>query len=124
MSSDDKKQKEKGMENTDSHLSERLEKLSKTLDAHLGEPSGKKETNKTSALSGLSQAWKMSSEFIAAIFVGGVLGWMADSWLGTKPWGMIILLLLGFAAGVLNVLREAGKVAQPEHRLNSGKKQD
>lgn len=37
---------------------------------------------------------------------------------------MIILLMFGFAAGVLNVLREAGKVAQPERRLNSRDKQD
>lgn len=124
MSSDHKKQKEQDVEKSDGHLSERLEKLGKTLDTHLGEASTKEESNKTSALSGLSQAWKMSSEFIAAIFVGGALGWMADSWLGTKPWGMIILLLLGFAAGVLNVMREAGKIAQPERRLNSGKKQD
>lgn len=30
----------------------------------------------TSAMSGLSQAWKISSEFVAAIFVGGhSAGW-------------------------------------------------
>ena len=36
---------------------------------------------------------------------------------------MIVLLLLGFAAGVLNVLRVVGKVAQPEERVKprSGK---
>ncbi|KZL18795.1 ATP synthase protein I [Pseudovibrio axinellae] len=124
MSPDENEQRKEGMKETDSHLSERLENLGKTLDTRLEETSGKEEPNKTSALSGLSQAWKISSEFIAAIFVGGALGWMADSWLGTKPWGMIVLLLLGFAAGILNVLREAGKVAQPERRINSGNKQD
>ncbi len=124
MSPEENKQSKKDMKESDRHLSERLEQLGKTLDTHLEESSAKEEPNKTSAMAGLSQAWKMSSEFIAAIFVGGVLGWMADSWLGTKPWGMIILLMLGFAAGVLNVLREAGKVAHPENRINSRKKQD
>lgn len=124
MSPDENKQSKKDMKETDRHLSERLEKLGKTLDTRLDEASAKEEPNRTSAMSGLSQAWKMSSEFIAAIFVGGALGWMADSWIGTKPWGMIILLMLGFVAGILNVLREAGKVAGPERRMNSGKKQD
>ncbi len=62
---------------------------------------------------GYAQAMKLSSEFIAAIIVGAVLGYVFDRFLGTAPWGMIILLLLGFCAGVLNVLRSAGKVATP-----------
>ena len=62
---------------------------------------------------GYAQAMKLSSEFIAAIIVGAVLGYVLDRFLGTTPWGMIILLLLGFCAGVLNVLRSAGKVATP-----------
>ncbi|NTF41069.1 AtpZ/AtpI family protein [Rhizobium rhizogenes] len=62
---------------------------------------------------GYAQAMKLSSEFIAAIIVGAVLGYVLDRFAGTAPWGMIILLLLGFCAGVLNVLRSAGKVATP-----------
>ena len=62
---------------------------------------------------GYAEAMKLSSEFIAAIVVGGVLGYVLDRYSGTKPWGMIILLLLGFCAGVLNVLRSAGLVSQP-----------
>ena len=62
---------------------------------------------------GYAEAMKLSSEFIAAIAVGGVLGFALDRYAGTSPWGMIVLLLLGFCAGVLNVLRSAGLVAQP-----------
>ncbi|MBN8950348.1 MULTISPECIES: AtpZ/AtpI family protein [unclassified Rhizobium] len=62
---------------------------------------------------GYAQAMKLSSEFIAAIIVGAVLGYLFDRFVGTAPWGMIILLLLGFCAGVLNVLRSAGKVSTP-----------
>jgi ATP synthase protein I len=36
------------------------------------------------------------------------LGWLLDRWLGISPWGLIVFLLLGFAAGVLNVMRAAG----------------
>ncbi len=43
--------------------------------------------------------------------VGAGLGWLIDRWLGISPWGLIVFLLLGFAAGVLNVMRSAGLVA-------------
>ncbi|KAA0699668.1 F0F1 ATP synthase assembly protein [Neorhizobium sp. P12A] len=71
---------------------------------------------------GYAEAMKLSSEFIAAIIVGAVLGYLFDRFVGTAPWGMIILLLLGFCAGVLNVLRAAGKVASPGADLRTGKK--
>lgn len=62
---------------------------------------------------GFSQALKLSSEFVSAIIVGALLGYLLDRWIGTAPWGMIVFLLLGFCAGVLNVLRMTGKVATP-----------
>ncbi len=42
---------------------------------------------------------------MAAILVGAGLGWIIDSFLPTRPWATVVLLLLGFAAGVLNVVR-------------------
>lgn len=55
--------------------------------------------------SGLTLGWRLGSEFVAAIIVGAGLGYLLDMFLPTRPWGMIVLLLLGFAAGVLNVVR-------------------
>jgi ATP synthase protein I len=62
---------------------------------------------------GYAMAVKLSSEFISAIIVGGLLGYLLDWLAGTSPWGLIVLLLLGFCAGVLNVLRASGKVTTP-----------
>ena len=45
--------------------------------------------------------------------MGAGLGYLLDRIAGTAPWGMIVFLLLGFAAGVLNVMRATGKVADP-----------
>jgi ATP synthase protein I len=42
--------------------------------------------------------------------VGAAIGWALDYWLRISPWGMIVFVLLGFAAGVLNVMRVAGVV--------------
>ena len=58
-------------------------------------------------MSGLSRGWRLASEFVAAILVGAGLGYLIDSFLPTRPWAMVVLLLLGFAAGVLNVVRAA-----------------
>ncbi|WP_182419183.1 AtpZ/AtpI family protein [Bartonella sp. HY038] len=59
-----------------------------------------------------SYAIKLSSEFLAAIVVGVVLGLGFDQLIGTNPWGLIVFLFLGFAAGVMNVLRSVGMIEQ------------
>lgn len=67
--------------------------------------------SRSGGVAGYGQALKLSSEFIAGIAVGAGLGWVIDRMAGTSPWGLIIFLLLGFGAGVLNVMRSAGMVA-------------
>ncbi|WP_316861364.1 AtpZ/AtpI family protein [uncultured Cohaesibacter sp.] len=63
--------------------------------------------------SGLALAWRLGSEFIAGVLVGAGVGWLIDELLGSRPWGLIIFLFLGFLAGMLNMLRAAGKVPPP-----------
>lgn len=58
--------------------------------------------------SGWGEATKIASEFVAGIVVGVVLGLIIDRAFGTSPFGLIVCLMLGFAAGVLNVLRTQG----------------
>ncbi|MCT7373626.1 AtpZ/AtpI family protein [Chelativorans salis] len=62
--------------------------------------------------SDFANALKLSSEFIAGVLVGAALGWFIDRMAGTSPWGLIVFLLLGFGAGILNVLRSAGQIAE------------
>ncbi len=87
-----------------SSLEQRLAK-SRAEDAKQAAPSTGKP--------GYGNALKMSSEFISAILVGALIGYLIDTFAGTTPWAMIIMLLLGFVAGVLNVLRSTGSVADP-----------
>jgi ATP synthase protein I len=53
----------------------------------------------------LALAWRIGVELVVAIVVGTGLGWAFDRWLGTAPWGMIVMFFLGTAAGMLNVWR-------------------
>ena len=74
--------------------------------------------------SGYARGFRLSSELVAGVIVGAGLGWLIDRWFGVSPWGLIVFLLLGFAAGVLNVMRSAGVVASPgfDDRLRKDRK--
>ena len=58
--------------------------------------------------SAMARGFRLSSELIAGVVVGAVIGWGFDRLLSTSPWGLIVFFLLGFAAGVVNVIRSAG----------------
>ena len=45
------------------------------------------------------------SHLVGAPAGGFLIGWLLDRWLGTKPWLMLVLLFVGFAAGIRNVIR-------------------
>jgi ATP synthase protein I len=71
--------------------------------------------------SAIARGFRLSSELVAGVLVGAAIGWALDHWLGISPWGMIVFVLLGFAAGVLNVMRSAGVIAARNvNRPNSG----
>jgi ATP synthase protein I len=97
----------------DKALAERLGALELRLKAAAGNQAvppaqgGAGEAN-SSGPSGLGQALRLSGEFTAGIIVGGGLGWAVDRWLGTSPFGMILFVMLGFAAGMMNAMRAAG----------------
>ncbi|HTL62129.1 MAG TPA: AtpZ/AtpI family protein [Nitrospira sp.] len=57
---------------------------------------------------GLGQAVRIGTELLAALVVGGGLGWAIDTYLlGSSPWLLVLGLVLGAAAGVRNAYRMA-----------------
>ena len=54
---------------------------------------------------GMAYGMRLAAEMVAAVVVGSGIGWGLDWLLGTKPWLFLLFFLLGFAAGVLNVVR-------------------
>jgi ATP synthase protein I len=93
-------------------LSARLQRLGKRL-AQANRPSengsGPRQTADPSAI---ARGFRLSTELVAGVLVGAAIGWLLDRWLGISPWGLIVFLLLGFVAGVLNVMRGAGIVRE------------
>lgn len=56
----------------------------------------------------MALGFRLSSELVAGVVVGAGIGWGFDWLLSTSPFGFIVFLLLGFVAGVVNVVRTAG----------------
>ena len=60
--------------------------------------------------SNIGQAFKLSTELVAAVLVGTIIGFILDNWFDTKPWLIIIFFFVGVVAGILNVIRSAKKL--------------
>ena len=69
---------------------------------------GTESGDKVARASAMALGFRLSSELVAGVVVGAAIGWGVDRWLSTSPFGLIVFLLLGFTAGVVNVVRSAG----------------
>ncbi len=54
---------------------------------------------------GWGRAMRVSSDLLAGLFVGTLLGYLLDRWLETEPWFLLAGIGLGFAAGLRNIAR-------------------
>ena len=64
-------------------------------------------------------AFRLGTELTVATVIGGLLGYALDSFFGTKPWGMVVGILLGSAAGCLAVYRVAMTLTIEEDDTNN-----
>ena len=70
--------------------------------------------NKEKKGSFMGNAFKLGTELVAAVGVGTIIGFILDSWFGTKPWLIIIFFFLGAAAGMLNVIKAANRMQEKD----------
>jgi ATP synthase protein I len=92
-------------------LSARLQRLGEGLGQvrqRTGPPSDSPGGDRAATASGYAKGFRLSSELVGGVLVGAGIGWAIDRLLGISPWGFIVFLLLGFVAGVFNVMRSAG----------------
>src|SRR5664279_802560 len=74
--------------------------------------SGNEQDAAQAKASAMAVGLRLSSELVAGVLVGAALGWGFDRLLSTSPWGLIVFLLLGFTAGVVNLMRVAGVIPE------------
>jgi ATP synthase protein I len=94
-------------------LPDRLKDLGSRIDA---EKNIRVEAAKPAAsyqgASDYSKGYRLASEFVAGVLVGGLIGYGIDYVVGSLPLFLIVFLLLGFGAGILNMSRAANR-SQP-----------
>jgi ATP synthase protein I len=99
-------------EGSDAELKARLEKLSSAIKTETAEVAeAKAGSGSSSSAQSTGQAmglgFRVASELLAGVLVGGGIGWAIDRWLGTRPLILIVMLFVGMVAGFWNVYRLA-----------------
>ena len=72
------------------------------------------QSNREKRGSFMGNAFKLGTELVAAVAVGTIIGFILDTWFGTKPWLIITFFFLGAAAGMLNVIRTANRMQKED----------
>jgi len=57
--------------------------------------------------SAMGIAFKISTELVAAVAVGTIIGFILDKTFGTKPWLILIFFFVGVITGIINVFKSA-----------------
>ena len=57
--------------------------------------------------SSIGAAFKLSTELVASVGIGTIIGFILDKTFGSTPWLIIIFFFLGVTAGIVNVFRSA-----------------
>jgi ATP synthase protein I len=75
----------------------------------------------------MGQAMRIAAELVVGVAAGGFIGWLLDRTFGTAPWLLVLFLVFGFCAGLLNVVRAARRMqaeAEPLQRAAPAAKDD
>jgi ATP synthase protein I len=92
-----------------------LKRLRERIDAAGRKAAGEQKPATPPAPMGI--AFRLGTELISAVFVGGGLGWgidwAAEHWasLHTRPVGLVVMFLLGAVAGIRNVIRTSQQIS-------------
>ena len=103
------KMSESGPPDPLSRLGERLDKAR----ARRGSDPSASAPDNAALQQGVGVGFRTGIEFVVAVVVATGLGWALDRWLGTRPWGTIVLFFLGVGAGMLSVYRAVAGIKMP-----------
>ena len=87
-----------------------LKELGARLDHAREEMKAKTVEPETKRAGAMGVAFRLSTEMVLALVIGGGIGWFIDDWLGTIPLFFLIFFVVGMAAGVKNVIRAANEL--------------
>jgi len=96
----------------------KIKEISTRLEIAKKNMSNAQKNNQGSNAASLGKALKISTELVAAVVVGSIIGFLLDGWFDTKPLLTICFFVMGVAAGMLNVFRSAKRMNSKYKKLN------
>ena len=96
-------------------LEARLRQAQASRGDHGSKPGPAPQTSMTNQI---GSTYRVFVELLAGVLVGGGLGWLLDQQFGTRPWLLLVFLLLGITAGFWNVFRIARRMAADADQTN------
>lgn len=88
----------------------RAEEIDRRLDAARVRITPKSTVDSRQRGQAMGQGLRIAVDLVVGVSFGGFIGWWLDRFFGTAPWLMVVLLVLGFAAGMMNVIRTAQRM--------------
>ncbi len=85
--------------------SELAARIKKAQEARRSATHGDSDASRQGDMTMLARGLRIAAEFVAAILVGSGIGYLIDQIAGTTPWALLVMFMVGFAAGILNVTR-------------------
>jgi ATP synthase protein I len=67
----------------------------------------------------LGLGFRIAVDLLAGVAVGVGIGLAIDRWLGTSPWSLLVFLVLGFAGGMMNMLRTVRAADSARARISA-----
>lgn len=101
----------------DRETTDRRDRLAARLKAAQGRrPAEEPERPRGGIAAGMGVGAKVVVDLVAGVGLGVGIGWALDWWLGLRPWGTVAFAVLGFVAGLMNVIRTANQADRSETR--------
>ena len=109
---DDKKVPKRGVISAEERASikARAGEIDKRLDEARARISPKSTVDPRVRGQAMGQGLRIAVDLVVGVAFGGFVGWWLDRYFGTAPWLMVVLLILGFVAGMMNVIRTAQRL--------------
>jgi|GEM_PF-1427213 len=99
-------------------ISARLNDLSSRIAAEKGQKAqAEKQSPSYQGASDYSKGYRLASEFVAGVLVGALVGYGLDYVFHTLPLFLIIFLLAGFGAGIVNMSRAGNRTPPTPEEL-------
>ena len=111
-------------DNNDRDAINSLDSRLKNARVHTQDPLSQPGTDKAEKGDVLGLAFRVSVEIVSAVAIGVGIGWLLDGWLDTTPWFLVVFVVVGFAAGILNVYRLASGFGYAAGYTKQGKQAD